>query len=55
MKHKNISQNQKPASISQPAATADLSQNEIDFVPSPDKGLEGPDSVISEPGFIGRA
>ena len=39
MKHKKFSQNQnqKPAGASVPAAVADLNQNEIDFVPSPDE------------------
>jgi hypothetical protein len=39
MKHKNLSpdQNQQPASASQPIAAAEVDQNEIDFVPSPDE------------------
>jgi hypothetical protein len=37
MKHKNLSQDQKPAGASQPAAAANLNQNEIDFTPSPDE------------------
>jgi hypothetical protein len=39
MKHKKSfqDQNQKPAGAPQPIAAADLSQNEIDFVPSPDE------------------
>jgi len=36
MKHKKFSENQKPANGSQ-SATADLSHNKIDFVPSPDE------------------
>jgi hypothetical protein len=39
MKHNKFSrnQNQKPAGASRPSAAADLNQNEIDFVPSPDE------------------
>ena len=39
MKHNKFSQNQnqKPAGASSSAAVADLKQNEIDFVPSPDE------------------
>ena len=39
MKHNKFSQDQsqKPASASRPTAAADLNQNEIDFVPSPDE------------------
>ena len=39
MKHNKFSQdqNQKPAGASVSAAVADLNQNEIDFVPSPDE------------------
>jgi hypothetical protein len=37
MKHNKHTQIQKPAVVSQPATAADLSQNEIDFVPSPDE------------------
>ncbi len=39
MKHNKVfqHQNQTPASASQPTAAADLSQNEIEFVPSPDE------------------
>jgi len=37
MKHNNFSQNQKPANAPQPIAPAGLSQNEINFTPSPDE------------------
>ena len=39
MKHNKFSQdqNQKPAGVSRPTAAADLNQNEINFVPSPDE------------------
>ena len=39
MKHnqRTHGQNQKPASTSQSAVAEELSQNEIDFVPSPDE------------------
>jgi len=39
MKHKKSprNQNQKPAGASRPTVAADLNQNEIDFVPSPDE------------------
>ncbi len=37
MKQNKYPQNEKPASASQPMATADLNQNEIEFVPSPDE------------------
>jgi hypothetical protein len=39
MKHNNFfqDQNQKPASVSRPAAAADLNQNKMDFAPSADE------------------
>ena len=39
MKHKNFSQDQnlKPAGVTESAAIEELSQNEIDFAPSPDE------------------
>lgn len=39
MKHNEFArnQNQKPAGASRPTAVADLSQDEIDFVPAPDE------------------
>jgi hypothetical protein len=37
MKQNNFFQNQKPAGASPPAAPALLSQNEINFTPSPDE------------------
>jgi hypothetical protein len=37
MRHKRLSQNQKLAGVSRPIAAVDLSQNEIDFVPSRDE------------------
>jgi hypothetical protein len=39
MKHKKFSQdqNQKPLGAPRPNTAADLSQNEIDFMPSPDE------------------
>jgi hypothetical protein len=39
MKHNKhtLDQNQKPAGAAQSVATADLSQNEINFAPSPDE------------------
>ena len=39
MKHKNFvrDQNPKPAGVTGSLAVADLSQNEIDFAPSPDE------------------
>jgi hypothetical protein len=36
MKHNKYPQATKPAGTSRPITTADLSQNETDFVPSPD-------------------
>jgi hypothetical protein len=39
MRHKKISQvqNEKPAGVSRPTATADLNQSEVDFAPSSDE------------------
>jgi hypothetical protein len=37
MIHKKFSRDQNPASASRSAPGADLSQNEIDFAPSPDE------------------
>ena len=37
MKIKKFPQNQKSPSVLRPTAAADLSQNEIDFAPSPDE------------------
>jgi len=37
MKQNNFPQNQKPAGVPQPIAPVGLSQNEINFTPSPDE------------------